>query len=80
MVAAAFGTYWYVSERDFEPSIAVSHGGKTKFRLFGATYAETEESWTGQNRARTIVDENLVFCHEDGRMTAATRSTGGSGR
>jgi hypothetical protein len=58
---AAFGTYWYVSERDFEPSIAVSHGGKKNLSFFGASYAETEESWTGQNQARTIVDESLAF-------------------
>ena len=58
---AAIGTYWYVSERDFEPAIAVSHGHEKKLRFFGATFAETEESWTGQNQARTIVDENLVF-------------------
>jgi hypothetical protein len=58
---AAVGTYWYVSEREFEPAIAVSHSKTKKLGLFGATYAETEESWTGQNQARTIVDENLVF-------------------
>ena len=58
---AAIGTYWYVSERDFEPAIAVSHGRQKKPGFFGATFAETEESWTGQNQARTIVDENLVF-------------------
>jgi hypothetical protein len=58
---AAFGTYWYARERDFEPSVALSVGGKKKLGLFGATFAETEESWTGQNQARTIVDENLVF-------------------
>jgi hypothetical protein len=58
---AVFGTYWYARERDFEPSVAISVGGKKKLGLFGATFAETQESWTGQNQARTIVDENLVF-------------------
>ena len=58
---ASSGTYWYVSQRQFEPAIAVSHGRQKNLGFFGATYAETEESWTGQTQARTIVDENLVF-------------------
>jgi hypothetical protein len=53
--SAATGTYWYVKERDFEPTATI------KKQQFGAAYAETEESWTGQSRARTVVDENVRF-------------------
>jgi hypothetical protein len=60
--SAATGTYWYVRERDYEPAIANSgHLKKPRKVSFGATFAATEESWTGQHRARTIVDEDLVF-------------------
>jgi hypothetical protein len=58
---ATSGTYWYVRERDFETAIARVVGPKRKLSFFGATYAETEESWASQNQVRTIVDENLVF-------------------
>jgi hypothetical protein len=58
---ATSGTYWYVRERDFEPAIARVVGPKKRLSFFGATYAETEESWASQSRVRTIVDENLVF-------------------
>jgi hypothetical protein len=64
----ATGTYWYVKERDFEPT-TTRYAGKlrpkapplTKGAPLGAIYAETEESWTGANTSRTIVNENLVF-------------------
>jgi hypothetical protein len=60
--SAATGTYWYVRERDYEPAIAKSGRLKQARKLsFGATFAATEESWTGQHRARTIVNEDLVF-------------------
>ena len=65
---AATGTYWYVRERDFEPAstqFAGKHRPKgtpeTKGPQFGASYAATQETWTGATRTRTIVDENLVF-------------------
>jgi hypothetical protein len=66
---AASGTYWYVKERDYEPSWATLGGGHTKgpaskageSSSFGASFASTEESWTGQARSRTIVNEDLVF-------------------
>ena len=51
----AAGTYWYVKERDFEPAATI------KKQQFGAAYAETEESWTGQSRARTVVNEGVRF-------------------
>ena len=64
----ATGTYWYVKERDFEPAstqFAGKHRPKgtpeTKGPQFGASYAATQETWTGATRTRTIVDENLVF-------------------
>jgi hypothetical protein len=70
---ATTGTYWYVSDRSWEPSLAVAGHRKNAASLkqlkqpmknmeqFGAVFAATEESWTGQSRARTIVNENLAF-------------------
>jgi hypothetical protein len=65
---AATGTYWYVKERDFEPTAARYAGkirpkGKSagKDPGYGASFAATEESWTGASRTQTIVNENLVF-------------------
>jgi hypothetical protein len=64
---AATGTYWYVKERDFEPTTVRKPGKRLKFEPapkdpgFGASYAATEESWTGASRTRTIVNENLAF-------------------
>jgi hypothetical protein len=65
---AASGTYWYVKERDYEPTSAMLGSGAKKKpatagkdQSFGASFASTEESWTGQSRARTIVNEGLVF-------------------
>jgi len=72
---ATTGGYWYVKERDFEPTWPAAKGQgaavpKSKQAAkpapatgpgFGAYYAATEESWTGQDKARTIVNENLQF-------------------
>jgi hypothetical protein len=64
---AATGTYWYVKERDFEPTTFRKPGKRLKFEPapkdpgFGASFAATEESWTGASRTRTIVNENLAF-------------------
>jgi hypothetical protein len=64
---AGAGAYWYVKERDFEPTTP-GYAGKGRpakgvkvAREYGASFAATEESWTGASRTRTIVDENLVF-------------------
>jgi hypothetical protein len=64
----ATGTYWYVKERDFEPT-APRFAGKIRLKGksagkdpgYGASFAATEESWTGASRTRTIVNENLAF-------------------
>ena len=53
---ASTGKYWYTRERDFEPT--ATHA---KSLAFGASFAATEESWIGQNKARTVVNEKLVF-------------------
>jgi hypothetical protein len=53
---AATGAYWYVRERDYEPTAP-----RSKDTSFGAMFAATEESWTGTSRTRTIVSENLTF-------------------
>lgn len=66
---ATTGTYWYVKERDAEPTSAVTRPGVAppvhkllhKLLLPGITYDATEESWTGQDHGRTVVDENLAF-------------------
>ena len=65
---AATGTYWYVKERDFEPTAPRFAGkirpkGKSagKDPGYDASFAATEESWTGAARTRTIVNENLAF-------------------
>jgi hypothetical protein len=65
---AATGTYWYVKERDFEPTappFAGKHRPKgtppAKGPQFGASFAATQETWTGATRTRTIVNEKLVF-------------------
>jgi hypothetical protein len=65
---AATGTYWYVKERDFEPTTFRKPGKRlvkgepaSKDPGFDASYAATEESWTGASRTRTIVNENLAF-------------------
>ncbi len=52
----ATGAYWYVRERLVEPTAT-----RTKNMTFVASFAETQESWYGQNRARTTVGENLTF-------------------
>lgn len=67
---AATGTYWYVKERDFEPAAAVVSAGKSRPKGgkaarkdpgYGASFAATQETWTGASRTRTIVNENLVY-------------------
>jgi len=72
---AATGTYWYVKERDFAPTGSSTKTGRELRRLkngsvtktpamklwSGAIYAETQETWTGRTRTRTIVDEDLRF-------------------
>jgi hypothetical protein len=55
---ATAGTYWYIRERDFEPTAT---GSKGLGAAFGASYAETQETWAGPSRVRTIVDEKLSF-------------------
>jgi hypothetical protein len=74
--AAGTGSYWYVSERDFELTFAspkgparppVKKGSKkvakpaVQDQDSGICYAATEEIWTGPATARTIVNEDLQF-------------------
>jgi hypothetical protein len=47
-----------------------------KGRDFGAFYAATEESWTGQSRARTIVNQDLVFNFASAAGEAAWEAAG----
>jgi hypothetical protein len=68
---AATGTYWYVRERDFEPTAP-----RSKDTSFGASYAATQESWLGQSRARTIVDEKLTFTFASPADQARWRAAG----
>jgi hypothetical protein len=68
------GSYWYVKERDFQPTWqAPQRAALPPRKKKGAAkpvipgqgsavyYAATEESWTGQAKARTIVNEDLQF-------------------
>jgi hypothetical protein len=83
---AATGTYWYTKERDVEPTIpftgtrsATKAGQAAKARklfLAGITYTATEESWMGQNRGRTIVDENLTFRFKSAAVKARWQAMG----
>jgi len=64
---AATGTYWYVKERNYGAAVAMATGAaakRSKWLFFGATFGATEESWTGQSRARTIINEDLVITFE----------------
>jgi hypothetical protein len=56
---ATTGTYWYTKERSVQPTVAMTRN--RKYFLPGITYTATEESWSGQVRSRSIVDENLRF-------------------
>jgi hypothetical protein len=65
---AATGTYWYVRERDFEPAWPQSAEPRLKKKTsaaaeppYRAFFAETQETWFGQNRTRTIVNEELAY-------------------
>jgi hypothetical protein len=66
---ATTGTYWYSRTRTVEPTMPITgHGtvpttGKSprKILLPGITFTSTEESWSGQDHTRTIVDENVAF-------------------
>ena len=64
---AATGTYWYVKERDFEPTAPSVKGPRPKGKPaakspdYGAAFAATEETWTSATRTRTVVNEGLVF-------------------
>jgi hypothetical protein len=68
------GAYWYTRERDVEPTIPLTKQRKTF--LPGITYAATEESWTGQDRARTITDENLSFSFASATVKARWQAMG----
>lgn len=54
------GTYWYVKERDYEPALTKAFGTIGQY-VYSATYAATEESWTGPTQTRTIVNEDPVY-------------------
>jgi hypothetical protein len=61
---AAAGTYWYVKERDFEPALpqeAHKKFTRQKEPPYRAFYAATQETWFGQTKTRTTVNEDLAF-------------------
>ena len=64
---AAAGTYWYVKERDFEPTAPSKNGPRPKGKAavkspgYSAAFAATQETWTSGTRTRTVVNEDLVF-------------------
>ena len=59
-VPATTGTYWYVRQRDFAATYS-KRLSKTHRDDYQSYYASTEESWTGADRSRTIVSEDLQF-------------------
>lgn len=83
---ATTGTYWYTRERDVEPTSphprgrAATKAGQLarerKLFLPGITFTATEESWMGQDRARTIVDENLSFSFASAAVKARWQAMG----
>jgi hypothetical protein len=73
------GTYWYVEERDYEPSAPYAKHvkfKKSKDVTYNATFAATEESWAGPASARTIVDENLKFTFASAADEARWKAAG----
>jgi hypothetical protein len=72
---AGVGRYWYVRERDFQPTWKAPTGAappprkkgaakpvlKPEGQGFAAYWAATEESWMSQDKARTTVNEDLQF-------------------
>jgi hypothetical protein len=83
---ATTGTYWYIRERDVEPSIPLTRtraatkagqlANERKIFVPGITFTATEESWMGQDRARTIVNENLSFSFASAAVKARWRAMG----
>ena len=87
---AGSGTYWYVKERDFGPTTAGARESKNappkpaarkkvappEKSAFGARLAYTEESWMGENRARTITNEDVVISFASPADKAAWQAAG----
>ena len=87
---AGSGTYWYVRERDFVPTEAGSKepgnappepGARKKIAppaktAFGARLAYTEQSWMGENRARTITNEEVAISFASPADEAAWKAAG----
>jgi hypothetical protein len=71
---AAPGAYWYTRTRVVEATVAKT--STRKYFLPGITYAATEESWSGQTRSRTIVNENLSFSFASAAVKAKWRALG----
>src|SRR6185437_4570735 len=82
---AATGTYWYVKERDFEPTAprGIGKDQKTKGKPatkvipdYAAAYAATQETWTSATRTRTVVNEDLAFNFASAADKAKWRAAG----
>ena len=84
------GTYWYTKERDFGPTTAGSKEPKnaptkpaTRKKIappektaFGARLAYSEEIWMGQDRARTITNEDVAISFASPADEAAWKAAG----
>ncbi len=84
------GTYWYTKERDFGPTTAGSKEPKnapTKLTIpkkitppdktvSGARLAYSEEIWMGQDRARTITNEDVAISFASPADEAAWKAAG----
>jgi hypothetical protein len=87
---AGRGTYWYVKHRDFYPTVAGSRESKhappksvtrkkaapPEKTAFGARLAYTEQSWMGENRARTITNEDVAITFVSPAAEAAWKAAG----
>ena len=77
----AGGHYWYVRERDYEPTASRSKktfaGPQPRKQTFGAMYAATEEEWIGPDSGRTIVDEDVKITFPTAADEARWKAAGG---
>jgi hypothetical protein len=86
----ASGTYWYVKERAFEPTMAGSKQSGSaptkptrpkklapaKKTDFGARLAYTEQSWMGEYQSRTITNEDVAISFVSPAGEAAWKRAG----
>ena len=87
---AVSGTYWYIRTRDYTTTVArpkepAIRPGSTRAKKkilpkqrddFGARLAYSEDSWMGQDRARTITNEDVTLTFTTPAGEAAWKAAG----